>query len=292
MDLKLFASLAVIALLLFGCTDLFGGTSSYEPGPYSGGELGFDAPKEQAASAPSGMPVNIPSNLLDDSGRMVVKSGDVDLEVQEGTIKEKHDEVKDLVKQSGGEVYATRYYESGSSKNYYITVKLPPSAFEEFPEQLAGIGNVKSLDTSVDDVTMQYVDLQVRISNLEKQRERLLELYDMAENVSDLLDIQKEITRVQTDIEYYTAQKIQLENKVEKATLVIRIYEEKPVVDTAIMMPLGELVNIFLGSLQVGLVVVTALSGFIIPVGIGLLVLYGIYKLFRRVTSHKRRRKK
>ena len=280
------AAVLVGALLLFGC---LGGSLLSET---AGGGLSPSdgmSPGIAPYAAPSGMADYdgiVPRQYLDQSGRMVVKTGSAEVEVQQGTLEEKYARLKEIVNQSGGFVYGTQYGETQSSKYYRVTVKLPPSAFENFPQALATLGALKSMNTGSEDVTQQYVDVAVRIKNLEAQRERLLEYYDRAENVSELLEVTREVTRVQTEIESLTAQKLQLERSAEMATISVRIYEEAPMVDKTVMVPLNALIGIFIGAISLSITIVVAISGFLIPIliGVGILALLviGVKRLFSR----------
>lgn len=272
----------VLLLALFavfaGCLGIGGGgheTSLVTGSKTSGFEQG--APSAPAPAAP-----NLPSNLVDQTGRLVIKQGSLELEVPQGTLEAKLAEFKSLVASEKGVVYSSRFYESSGRKSYSLTVKLPPASFESFPEKVKKLGKLSSFDSSVQDVTNQWVDLDVRIRNLEIERDRLLVLYNRTGNVSEILDIERELTRVQSEIEYNTAQKIQLERQIELATLDVTISEEAPLIDQTLLIPLSGLVSIFLGGLGIGLALLFGAAGFIIPVIILLLVLFGIYKLYRK----------
>lgn len=296
---KMYALSMFLALvLLFGCTGLFdeaslGGDDGIDGYVSSGGNqkagVGTYESAPQALTSTSASPVAIPGDLMSSSGRMVVKTGDVNVEVAQGTIKNKFDSLKQLVAQQGGTMYSYTYSETKTRKEYYAMVKLPPNAFESFPTLLEQLGAVKSADTNTDDVTDQYVDLQAKIQNLEASKKRLTELYNMSTQLKDILSLEKEITRVQTDLDYYNAQKISLERQVRQATLTVHLYEEAPAIDQAIFMPIAEYANIFLGALNVALMLVIAVSGFLVPLAVLLLVLFLMYKLYRKARGKGRK---
>ena len=57
------------------------------------------------------------------------------------------------------------------------------------------IGNVTQKNESVEDVTLQYVDVESRKKALETEQERLMELLSSAENMEDLLAIESNYQR-------------------------------------------------------------------------------------------------
>lgn len=282
--LAIFAALGVL-LLLSGCLGL--GTQGSEPVASPGGISTGGAPRA-AESAQAYGGVNIPQQYLDSSGRMVIKSGSAQVQVPAGTLDDRYASLKALVNSSSGYVYAVQYGETASSKYYDVTVKLPPAAFENMPQALKSIGELKSVDTNTQDVTEQYVDINVRIQNLQAEKVRLLEFYNRTANVSELLEVEREVTRVQTEIEQLTAQKLQMERRAELSTMQIRIYEEAPMVDRTVMVPLSALASIFLQALSLAITIIVALSGFGIPFIVGILVLVAIFLGIKKITSGKK----
>lgn len=279
---KLVISVAVVVMLfLSGCLGIFGGGE--RAAPYEGGvgvEGGYAAPQ-------AGAPSIIPEKYLDASGRMVIKEGSAEVKVAAGTLEEKLARLKEIVNASGGYVYGSQYGETESEKYYYITVKLPPAQFENLPQALKTLGELKSMNTQSSDVTTEYIDLAVRIQNLQAEKARLLEFYNRSANVSELLQVEREVTRVQTEIEQLTAQKVQLERRAELGTFRVRLYEEAPLVDRSVLVPLNQLVSIFLMALSLSITIIVGLSGFLVPLVVIVLVLYGIWKLVKRGKAKK-----
>jgi len=60
---------------------------------------------------------------------------------------------------------------------------------------------VSAETTSAQDVTEEYVDLEATLRNLEATEAQLLKLMEKAVKVEDILDVQRELSRVQQDIE-------------------------------------------------------------------------------------------
>ncbi|MCX6768241.1 MAG: DUF4349 domain-containing protein, partial [Candidatus Micrarchaeota archaeon] len=173
------------------------------------------------------------------------------------------------------------YYETDTDKSYYVTVKVPPSKFDEFVADLRGIGEIKSIDTSLEDVTEQYTDLNTRISNLEIELGRLNSLYNRTDNISDILSIEREVTRVQTELEMYKQQKLDLERRSAMSTISVRVYEEKPAVDTNLVLPLSQLLQVFLGALSFGIMLLAGGLGFFLPILLVIWVIWRVWKHFK-----------
>lgn len=63
------------------------------------------------------------------------------------------------------------------------------------------LGKTKSKTISGDDVTEQYTDFQIRLDNAYKARDRYLELLAKAENVEAALKVEKELERLNGEID-------------------------------------------------------------------------------------------
>lgn len=268
MERNYLLALACAGVLLFslGCLGL--GGESGQGLDLGGGVIGESAPAPNPATSAGSL-----DGMEDSSGRMVVKTGNAEVLVPAGALEERFSQLKALVNRSGGFVYGVTYGSTENRKYYYVTVKVPSAGFEAISGSLSSIGEVKSLSTDTSDVTQEYSDLSARIENLAAEKARLLEFYNRTGNVSELLQVEREVTRVQTELDQLTARRLQLENRVELATLNVRVYEETPLVDRTVMVPLNELVKIFLGALSFSLAVIIALAGFGLPFVLGLCAL-------------------
>ncbi len=264
-----------VLLLLFGCMGIEEPQSLISKS--AGGTLGYDYADASYAPAPA-----MEYSNGYDEGRMVIQEGSLSLKVPEGTLEEKLAAVKGYVSEARGTYTGLSYYEYDTTKNYYLTVKVPPAKFDEFVSKLRTIGEIKSIDTSLEDVTEQYTDINTRISNLESELARLNELYDMARDVEDVLAIEREVTRVQTQLEMYETQKLNLERRSSMSTITVRIYEEKPAVETALLLPLEQLLGVFFGTLSFAILLLVGGLGFLIPVAIIAFILWSVWKHLKR----------
>jgi hypothetical protein len=77
-------------------------------------------------------------------------------------------------------------------------------------------------------VTDQLVDLNARIENLERQRDRLRTMYDRANETEELLAIQQQLSDVQGEIERLDARRTGLRRQVSYSTLTVEVREPEP----------------------------------------------------------------
>ncbi len=124
------------------------------------------------------------------------------------------------------EVYTgSRYSSYTSSRNANLTVRIPKDKLDEFVAHVGNESNVTSSNESSDDVTLSYVATQSRMTALQKEEARLLELIDKAANLTELLELEKRLTEVRTELENVTSQLLLYDNLVDYGTIDISIRE-------------------------------------------------------------------
>lgn len=119
-----------------------------------------------------------------------------------------------------GSTYATRRYRSAN-----LTVRIPADSTEQFTQCVSGLANVVSQNLSREDITLQYTATASRVTALETEETRLLELLSQAESMTDLLEIESRLTEVRYQLENYTSQLRLYNNQVDYATIYLNIDE-------------------------------------------------------------------
>ena len=76
------------------------------------------------------------------------------------------------------------------------------------------------------DVTMEYVDIEARLKNMQEHENVLRTMWARAKDVEDLIKIEGELARVQGEIESLTAQKKVMDNQIQLATITLSMTEK------------------------------------------------------------------
>ncbi|MEL6944371.1 MAG: DUF4349 domain-containing protein [Bacteroidota bacterium] len=116
------------------------------------------------------------------------------------------------------------YLESGSTNSW--TIRVPRASFEPLLAQIEDLGEVRSKNLYSQDVTDQYRDTEIRLETLEKTRQRYLELLNKAEKVNEILEIERELERINIDIESMKGQLKRLDGQVDYATITVNLQEK------------------------------------------------------------------
>ena len=182
-----------------------------------------------------------------------------------------------------------------TTRNADITIRVPAEVLDEFTDHIRGQSNVISLNESVDDITLKYVSVESRITALETEQQRLLELMEKAENMSDLLQIEARLTEVRTELEQMVSQMRVFDNMVDYATLHLSVTEVKeftePEVEKTIWQRIGD------GMANTWNIFCTALTEFFVAIAISLPILIPLVVItvgtivLIRLRSKKRREK-
>lgn len=106
-----------------------------------------------------------------------------------------------------------------------MTVRIPAEVVDDFVNEVSGVTNITSNSRFVRDVTLAYTDTEGRVNALKTEEQRLLELMEQAEKMSDLLEVESRLTEVRYQLESYASQLRLYDNQIDYATVDIYITE-------------------------------------------------------------------
>ncbi|MBS2016830.1 MAG: DUF4349 domain-containing protein [Deltaproteobacteria bacterium] len=101
-----------------------------------------------------------------------------------------------------------------------ITVRVPRARFEPTLAAIDKIGDVLHRDVQAQDVTDEYVDLEIRIKNARAMQVRLKQLLEKAA-VKEALEIEKELRRVTEELELLEGKIKLLKDKIAYSTITV-----------------------------------------------------------------------
>lgn len=264
----IFGLAAVFLLTMTGCG---GGVKNMSAGmdseSYAASEEATPAEAQEYAedTAADGGAVTSESGLesVDLNNRKLIRT--VRLEMQTKEFDALIDGIRKKVQEMGGYIesssmWGNSYYNSGT-RNCEYTVRIPSEHLDEFVQVVGELGNVTYKNESVEDVTLQYVDVESHKKALETEQERLLELMEQAENLEDLLAIESRLSEVRYGLENYGSQKRLLDNQIDYSTINLSIAEVERITETGEKSFFQEIAERFGNSLYM---VGKGLRGFVI----------------------------
>lgn len=154
--------------------------------------------------------------------RLIIRNATLDIVVRD--TDEAVDEIGAMTEELGGYVIESslRSYQEGVRA--YLRIRIPAeslnSALERIREQAE---EVNSENTTGQDVTDEYVDLQSRRRHLEATEERLLAFMDEAEDTEAALEVYDRLQKIQAEIEHVKGRMQYLQESAAMATITINI---------------------------------------------------------------------
>lgn len=128
---------------------------------------------------------------------------------------------KDLVK------IAERYegYAQSVATDYTV-IRVKADKLDMALKDIEELGKIDYRNVKADDVTDQYYDYKIRLDNAEKARQRYLDLLAKAANVDETLKVEKELERLNGEIDLLKGRLTRLDHLNAYATISIRLQEK------------------------------------------------------------------
>jgi hypothetical protein len=167
--------------------------AAVEPSSSSAGD-------RMSASGDAESPTQLQATSID---RRVIRNAEIELEVE--NIESSTRQFREIVADLGGYMTSSSAQTTGESRaRTYLSFEVPADRFETTLDRLRDhrlVVEVLHESTTTQDVTEEYVDLESRLRNLEATEERYVELLEAATTISEILDVEYELSRVRGDIE-------------------------------------------------------------------------------------------
>lgn len=179
------------------------------------------------ASSPMGKPMAAGSEMAvadmveaSATDRQMITRAGIEIEVEDSDASAAS--VRKLVKSTGGYVEGLNSYREGRLD---IDARIPEGKLDPFMDAVAAEGEVLSRRITSTDVTEKMIDIQARLKNLIELRDRIRALLDRTGDLGDLLKVEKELARVQSEIDAITARQKKLRNQVAYSAVNVELKE-------------------------------------------------------------------
>lgn len=291
MNYKVFALLLVIIAMIAaaGCMGLSSGSVSAPGAPTDITQISTSNSRlmTEAKAAPgvsggsAGIPVPAPLPTAGDItgpgiDTKIIKTADLTLEVRDvpGTV----DALKALAIAQGGYLSSTNIQNNYNNQlSGTVTIRIPESGFDDAIAGAKALGTVKSISTSGQDVTEEYVDLQAQKTSYTNQLAQYNAIMKQSTTVEDIIKVQEQIDQVQTQLDQLNGRLNYLNNRIDLATITVYLQEPEPVGGQTghdFVATLNEGIAGFFGMVDAIIIFLLTILPLIIVGAIG----YGIYR--------------
>lgn len=196
----------------------------------------FDAPEAESAdwdeSEPGGLAAKGSENGASVPGinpEKIIYSASATLETM--SFDETLTNLNALIAQYGGfiessSVSGNEYRSSSrSGRSASFRIRIPSERFQALMGSLSTLGNVPYTSTSSENVSARYYDVETRVAALKAQEQRLLEMMERAESISDLIEIEDRLGEVRYQIESYQTKLNGWDRQVAYSTVDLKVSE-------------------------------------------------------------------
>jgi hypothetical protein len=103
------------------------------------------------------------------------------------------------------------------------TIRVPATQLSNVLQDLSAMGKVTARSLSGQDVTDDYTDYTIRLDNAEKARQRYLQLLEKAENVEAAVKVEKELERLNSEIDLLKGKLARFDHLAAFSTVTIHL---------------------------------------------------------------------
>jgi hypothetical protein len=107
-----------------------------------------------------------------------------------------------------------------------LLVRIPSKNFEDFITEISkGVGYFDTKEISSQDVTEEFIDIESRLKTKKVLESRYLELLKKANKISEILEIEKQISEIREEIESKEGRLKYLNSQVSMSSVSIKFYK-------------------------------------------------------------------
>ena len=123
----------------------------------------------------------------------------------------------------------SRWYDEKAEKwsTYRATVRVPSRVYDDFCNEVAGLGDLRSKNASAENVSQEYSDLSTTLKIYEQKENRYLELLAKAQDEANAVAIEEKLTGVQVEIAKLKTRMNQINTDVAYSYVYVTINEVK-----------------------------------------------------------------
>jgi hypothetical protein len=176
---------------------------------------------EQAEAKPGETPAPAQAN------RKLIRNATVQLEIV--SFDDAVQKITALANEERGYVATTSSEKQANGKlRGQVVVKVLPENLDRFLQKVRALGELKNQTLGTEDVTKAYLDTDARLKNARVMEQRLIDmLKTKTGKVSDLLQVEKELSRVREEIEKMQGELKFWDSQVQFATVTISLAEKE-----------------------------------------------------------------
>lgn len=150
--------------------------------------------------------------------RKLILNGYSRIEVE--SISDLDQKINDWAESFGGYISFSDWTE----RTFNACVKIPSDRFYDAMNSAGNFGKVKNHNINTNDVTDEYYDLETRIETKKILRDKLQGYLKQAKDLKDMLEIERQLNSVQSELESIEGRMKRLSNQIDFSTISLDFY--------------------------------------------------------------------
>jgi len=179
---------------------------------------------EEEYEAPMTAEPTEPPSFNLEKGSKIIKNGNLSFEVS--NLNDSKARVDSLIDNYNAYYENEQFNAYGSRHSYSLFIRVPNQQFDSLILDLEnGIGKLEAKNISTEDVTEEYVDLNIRLDNNLAYLNQYKDILKKARSIKEILEVQEKIRRIEEEIDSKKGRLKYIDDKVKYSTLHLQISE-------------------------------------------------------------------
>lgn len=169
-----------------------------------------------------------PEKALENVDRKLIKEGFLEFETKD--LNKTRQNIVKAVQQYKGYTSTDQEFTSPGKVSITINVRIPSQYFDSALTEI--VGDVKKFDRKevfIKDVTEEFMDIEARLKTKKELESRYLELLKQTGKINEIMEIERELSQLRSDVESIEGRYKYLSNQVVYSTLNITFYKTSPI---------------------------------------------------------------
>ena len=157
--------------------------------------------------------------------RKIIKQGQI--RFQTADVNSTKSLIAQAVQELNGYIANDNVYDYSDRFEHTLTIRVPAAHFDLLLHEISeSVDKLDSKNIDAKDVTEEFIDIEARIKTKKELQIRYIELLKRATKVDEILNIEREIGKLQTEIESVEGRMSYLKDRIAFSTLTVTYYQK------------------------------------------------------------------
>lgn len=214
----------LLLLLLVGCKENIAAVADADKISYAPAMSKVEAASyESVDSASAAVAIQMPEKETDIEPKIIKNAH---LRFETADLEKTYGQVQALIKKYQATITNDSESKDETSLNKDLLIRIPGQHFDAFINDLSsGVPYFDTKEISSQDVTEEYIDVAARIKTKKVLEQRYLELLKKANKVSEMMEVEKQLSIIREEIEAKEGRLQYLKNRVAMSTITLNFYK-------------------------------------------------------------------